>query len=191
MLENVFLVLSGLLALTLLEGYSLIINIAILTISMLLYVLRSDLLQKRSIPQNEERSQESSSRKQFVQNFRAFMNIATIMSILAVDFPIFPRRLAKCEVYGKGLLDIGVGSFIFSHGLVSPMARGKVQNGASKLGNILKNVTGCFPIIFIGILRLISVKATGYQEHETEYGVHWNFFFTLAFVKVTLLNCYN
>ena len=33
-------------------------------------------------------------------------------------------------------------------------------------------------------MRLISVKSTNYVEHESEYGRHWNFFFTIVVVKV-------
>ena len=32
--------------------------------------------------------------------YRAHMILLTILSILAVDFPVFPRSLAKCETYG-------------------------------------------------------------------------------------------
>jgi phosphatidylinositol glycan class W len=36
-----------------------------------------------------------------------------------VDFHAFPRRFAKAEGYGTGLMDIGVGATIFAGGLVS------------------------------------------------------------------------
>lgn len=41
-----------------------------------------------------------------------------------------------------------------------------------------------WPLFAMGFARLLAVKSTGYQVHVTEYGVHWNFFFTLAAVKV-------
>ena len=116
------------------------------------------------------------------------MNIATILSILSVDFKVFPRRFAKAEVYGTGFMDIGVGSFIFGHAIISPFARGTMTRTHRGFKSVLvKHFSGCIPILFLGIVRLISVKGANYHEHVTEYGVHWNFFFTLAFVKVRLL----
>ena len=36
----------------------------------------------------------------------------------------------------------------------------------------------------MGMIRLLTNKGLEYQEHVSEYGVHWNFFFTLAVVSV-------
>lgn len=38
--------------------------------------------------------------------YRAHMMLMTVLSILAVDFPVFPRSLAKCETYGVSLVSI-------------------------------------------------------------------------------------
>lgn len=109
----------------------------------------------------------------FLTNYRAGMNLATAICILAVDFSVFPRRFAKTETYGYSLMDVGVGSFVIANGLV-----GSSQNQAAKAWS------KSFPLLLLGIFRLIAVKLSNYHEHVTEYGVHWNFFFTLAVVKV-------
>jgi phosphatidylinositol glycan class W len=44
------------------------------------------------------------------------------LAILAVDFHAFPRRYAKAEGYGQGLMDVGVGAIVFAAGLVSKAA---------------------------------------------------------------------
>lgn len=39
-----------------------------------------------------------------VTTWRAHMMLMTVLCILAVDFPAFPRALAKCETYGVSLV---------------------------------------------------------------------------------------
>lgn len=119
--------------------------------------------------------------------FRSWVTIVSCVCILAVDFHIFPRRFAKTEVYGTGLMDTGVGLFIVSNAVVSPEARSKFYNKVGifgKLSFIKGTCVATWPLWLIGMMRLISVKMIGYQEHVSEYGVHWNFFFTLATVRI-------
>lgn len=118
--------------------------------------------------------------------YRAHMMLMTILSILAVDFPVFPRVLAKCETYGVSLMDIGVGSFVFSQGVVSaiPIIKDISYLQAPVLLKLKSVSRKMIPIIVLGILRIVLVKGTEYPEHVTEYGVHWNFFLTLALLPV-------
>lgn len=81
----------------------------------------------------------------------------TFIAILAVDFPVFPRRFAKTETYGHSLMDIGVGSFLFASSLTSQQAK---SNEGSSVLNTLRSVT---PLIILGLVRLLSVKAANYQ----------------------------
>merc|ERR1719167_2189705 len=74
-------------------------------------------------------------------------------------------------------MDLGVGSFVFSNGLVSPEAR-------SIPCSLKKNIFSCVPLIVLGLFRLVSVSLIGYHENVAEYGVHWNFFFSLAAVRI-------
>ncbi|CAL8363657.1 unnamed protein product [Lota lota] len=124
-----------------------------------------------------------SGRVPMVTVFRVLVNVKTAISILAVDFNVFPRRYAKTELYGTGVMDFGVGAYIFANALVSPEARGKTIIG-SKINHIAKQLMTVWPLLVLGLVRLASLKMTGYHEHVTEYGVHWNFFFTLAIVRV-------
>lgn len=118
--------------------------------------------------------------------YRAHMMLMTILSILAVDFQVFPRVLAKCETFGISLMDIGVGSFVFSQGVVSaiPIIKDITYLQAPIVPKLKSVSRKMIPIIVLGILRVVLVKGTEYPEHVTEYGVHWNFFVTLALLPI-------
>ena len=51
-----------------------------------------------------------------LSTYRAHMMLVTVLAILAVDFPVFPRELAKCETYGVSF----VRTFIFSSAYLQP-----------------------------------------------------------------------
>ncbi|RPD60688.1 hypothetical protein L227DRAFT_623446 [Lentinus tigrinus ALCF2SS1-6] len=118
--------------------------------------------------------------------YRAHMLLLTFICILAVDFPVFPRALAKCETFGVSLMDIGVGSFVFSQGIVSaiPLVKNPAHLTAPLLPKVSLVLRKCSPVLLLGLLRTISVKGTEYPEHVTEYGVHWNFFITLGLIPI-------
>lgn len=76
-------------------------------------------------------------------------------------------------------MDVGVGLFVFSNGIVVkpsavPFSKKKFQ----------KLLVSCLPLFILGFSRLVLTKEINYQEHVTEYGVHWNFFITLAVTKM-------
>lgn len=120
--------------------------------------------------------QKVSQRRSYITNYRASTNLVSALCILAVDFRVFPRRYAKTETFGFGLMDLGVGYFICSNGIVT-------KNLISNM-DLFKTIKSCGVLIFLGFTRLLSVKSVNYHEHASEYGVHWNFFFTLAFSRI-------
>mmetsp|Transcript_28083 Transcript_28083/g.59267 ORF Transcript_28083/g.59267 Transcript_28083/m.59267 type:complete len:520 (-) Transcript_28083:1395-2954(-) len=118
--------------------------------------------------------------------YRSILCLYTFISILAVDFKIFPRRFAKAEHYGTGLMDVGVGSFIVSDALFT--RADTPSKGRGLLGDGKKQgLWNSLQLAAVGMLRIIAVKAISYHEHVGEYGVHWNFFLTLAVVKLFAL----
>ncbi|CAN6486693.1 unnamed protein product [Victoria cruziana] len=116
--------------------------------------------------------------RRLISSYRVSVMIVTCLCILAVDFRIFPRRYAKTETYGTSLMDLGVGSFVLANSLVSRQAR---QGTTMKHKSSLQAIS---PLILLGFARLMFTKGVDYQVHVGEYGVHWNFFFTLAAVSL-------
>ncbi|KAL5218953.1 hypothetical protein ABZP36_019637 [Zizania latifolia] len=113
-----------------------------------------------------------------ISSYRVSVVLVTCLCILAVDFKIFPRRYAKAEAYGYGIMDLGVGSFVVANALVSRQAR----NITTMSWNA--SLISISPLIFLGFARLMSTSGVDYQVHVGEYGVHWNFFFTLSAISI-------
>lgn len=80
-------------------------------------------------------------------------------------------------------MDLGVGSFVFSLGLTSsqPFLRNLWTTRRTTFTEAVRRTAA---VLALGIIRILSVKGTDYPEHVTEYGVHWNFFFTLGLLPL-------
>ncbi|OTB01242.1 hypothetical protein M426DRAFT_64447 [Hypoxylon sp. CI-4A] len=190
-------VVAVLLAITLYANTPLLLSGLILVPAIFVYALPPNPASSRSrsrkpkLPPNAQQPQISPgalgvlSTKPFLTTYRGFMLVITCLAILAVDFRLFPRRFAKVETWGTSLMDVGVGSFVFSAGVVAarPVLKERAEGRTTPLSQrLLYSMRHSFPLLVLGVVRLISVKGLDYAEHVSEYGVHWNFFFTLGFL---------
>ncbi|KAJ5902814.1 hypothetical protein N7495_003342 [Penicillium taxi] len=187
-------VLVVLFATTAYSSAPLLLNILLATPAVLLFLTQPRIRspQKAKPPRKQvvqnDRSQEQAEPlpiHPFLTAYRSAMMVITCIAILAVDFRVFPRRLAKVENWGTSLMDMGVGSFVFSAGVVSARALLKSRDSRSPktvVQRLVGSIRHSVPLLVLGLIRLWSVKGLDYAEHVTEYGVHWNFFFTLGFL---------
>jgi glucosaminylphosphatidylinositol acyltransferase len=70
------------------------------------------------------------------------------------------------------VMDIGSGTFIFSSAMIT----------SATSRSIISIVKSVGPMLLFGVLRIYFLKLFNYHMHISEYGIHWNFFFTLAAV---------
>ncbi|KAF7557203.1 hypothetical protein G7046_g6088 [Stylonectria norvegica] len=182
-----------LLSTTLYSNSPLLLNLLLIAPAVLIFTLPPNTInrqRKQKVSRKAQSKVDSGpldvlSTKPFLTVYRGSMMIVTCIAILAVDFRLFPRRFAKVETWGTSLMDMGVGSFVFSAGVVAarPVLRERATGrGTPLLRRIVYSMRHSIPLLVLGIIRFLSVKGLDYAEHVTEYGVHWNFFFTLGFL---------
>ncbi|KAL4534302.1 hypothetical protein Ndes2437B_g03585 [Nannochloris sp. 'desiccata'] len=139
--------------------------------------------------------------RQALSAHRGGVMLITCIAILAVDFHAFPRKFAKVEAFGTGLMDAGVGSIViatgFACGMKEAAAAGtaaaaavgssssiaSTNDASSQGGRIRRDIYRLFALAVLGLSRPLITSALNYQQHVGEYGVHWNFFLTLAALR--------
>eukprot|EP00088_Acartia_fossae_P059827 TRINITY_DN7151_c0_g2_i10.p1 TRINITY_DN7151_c0_g2~~TRINITY_DN7151_c0_g2_i10.p1 ORF type:complete len:488 (-),score=77.63 TRINITY_DN7151_c0_g2_i10:639-2102(-) len=177
--ELIVVVVSPLLSLTILSDYGEIVISCLSSLVILLFI--TIIIKKKGAVKDLKRLWDLKIAEEntldCVTNYRSSMLLITAICILAVDFPIFPRKFAKTENFGQSVMDLGVGGFVFAAGLVSREGRGKFTK-------VRQTISRNMPLVGLGFVRLAMVTMSGYHSNITEYGMHWNFFFTLFFVKV-------
>ncbi|EPQ50551.1 hypothetical protein GLOTRDRAFT_133917 [Gloeophyllum trabeum ATCC 11539] len=81
-------------------------------------------------------------------------------------------------------MDLGVGSFSQSVFSAAPLLKDPEHLSRRTLPKVFAVARKIPPGLGQGLVRGILVKGADYPEHVTEYGVHWNFFITLALPPV-------
>lgn len=99
----------------------------------------------------------------------------TTICIFLCDFPFWEPRLGKRDFFGAGLMDLGVGFFLLNGAIVSSKIRTQ------------KLVRNSIMLFVLGVARLATVSICGFDVNPREYGLHWNFYFTLFSVNILYL----
>uniref|UniRef100_A0A914XYM3 GPI-anchored wall transfer protein 1 n=1 Tax=Panagrolaimus superbus TaxID=310955 RepID=A0A914XYM3_9BILA len=113
---------------------------------------------------------------------RAFVQISTAIAILGVDFRIFPRRFAKTISYGTSPMDFGTSMFVFVMGFGIGLFRKQNYNYSKK--SFLQFLYSMTALLILGFGKPMLMSIFKYHHELTEYGTHWNFFMTLAVLRI-------
>ncbi|KAH8249677.1 hypothetical protein KR032_011379 [Drosophila birchii] len=107
---------------------------------------------------------------------RATAYNGTCVAILAVDFESYPTSYRKSRRFGASAMDMGIGLFVVTMGLVSRRAKG--------LADLRKLPRSVVPLLVLGLARTLVITAIDYHQDTAEYGKHLNAFFILGFTKL-------
>ena len=123
----------------------------------------------------------------FFSIVKASTMFGVTFAILAVDFPpIFERIHSKSEEFGISVMDAGVALITLNAGVTSRKARPWFKP-KSFARDIVSTLYESLFHVLLGFMRILMLKSTDYQEHASEYGIHWNFYTTIALVNVLLV----
>ena len=154
---------------------------------------------RKTPPRGDDDDDEDTS---WLNLYRSTMLLSACSAILAIDFSQMPRRLGKTKEYGVSVMDVGVGSFIVSASCVKWQRRRRnSRSGRNSDGGkhrreeeeeeeeearkkTMRAVKRAMVSFLLGFARYVSVKRSGYQLVEEEYGPMWNFFFSLAVIDI-------
>ncbi|XP_073827083.1 phosphatidylinositol glycan anchor biosynthesis class W a isoform X1 [Musca autumnalis] len=132
--------------------------------------------QSRCTERAKERLYEFGRRPITFTLLRSTISLLTALCILAIDFESFPKKFRKTRRYGVGLMDVGIGLFVFSMALVSPRSK--------RLMDLRKMFFTVACMLVLGLARTIVITSIDYHQDEHEYGMHLNAFFTLGLTKL-------
>uniref|UniRef100_A0A7E4VJZ4 Phosphatidylinositol-glycan biosynthesis class W protein n=1 Tax=Panagrellus redivivus TaxID=6233 RepID=A0A7E4VJZ4_PANRE len=117
----------------------------------------------------------------FYNDFRCYLHVITVIAILGVDFPFFHRRFAKTKALGISPMDLGTALHVLCMGYGAGLYYKSFRQYSFKKNGL----------IFLGLSLLGGIKAgfihfsgVSYHSEVTEYGVLWNFFISLAILKL-------
>ncbi|CAG9540583.1 unnamed protein product [Cercopithifilaria johnstoni] len=121
----------------------------------------------------------------FITYMRSMVFIATAVAILSVDFDVFPRRFAKTYTYGRSIMDLGTAASVYCFAIVDVFKDFPSRNKLPSLRRhfFWKHLPSIL-LLCLGFGRTCILQVLNYPVQVAEYGIHWNFFITLAFLRI-------
>uniref|UniRef100_A0A1I8I4M2 Phosphatidylinositol-glycan biosynthesis class W protein n=1 Tax=Macrostomum lignano TaxID=282301 RepID=A0A1I8I4M2_9PLAT len=117
--------------------------------------------------------------------YRSIVYISTTVCIFARDQPCWNNDFSKTLNFGTGLMDVGIGCFVICIGSLGPTANQAIDrrwlSAKAALQSIILTVCGLIKTLLVVLsIRIYSIE---YDESWTEYGVHWNAYYSLAVAR--------